>query len=232
MTTRELARKIGALEVIRVSKTNSSKQPFDFLFVIDFEATCWESADRKTKCPEIIEFPAVLYDVKNGEIVDEFQEYVMPTENPKLSDFCTQLTGIQQNQVDTGVPLSTCLFLFMKWVNEKKKLYGMEFPNSDDKAEKTCAFATWSDWDLGICFKNECNRKRLTYAKIFRKWIDIRHLYKFYFKKPFNGLSGALSELGLTFEGKEHCGLHDARNTAKLVGRMIDNGAILQLTRC
>ena len=66
----------------------------------------------------------------------------------------------------------------MKWVNEKKKLYGMEFPNSDDKAEKTCAFATWSDWDLGICFKNECNRKRLTYAKIFRKWIDIRHLYK------------------------------------------------------
>lgn len=52
-----------------------------------------------------------------------------------------------------------------------------------------------------------------------------------YFRRPFTGLNGALSELGLTFEGTEHCGLHDARNTARLIGKMIENGVMLQLTR-
>ena len=31
----------------------------------------------------------------------------MPTENPRLSEFCTELTGISQDTVDNGIPLST-----------------------------------------------------------------------------------------------------------------------------
>jgi inhibitor of KinA sporulation pathway (predicted exonuclease) len=29
----------------------------------------------------------------------------MPTENPRLTEFCTQLTGISQQTVDDGMPL-------------------------------------------------------------------------------------------------------------------------------
>lgn len=67
-------------------------QLYDYLLVLDFEATCW-NVPRKNSA-EIIEFPVVLYDVRNNEIVAEFQQYVTPLENPKLSDFCIELTGI------------------------------------------------------------------------------------------------------------------------------------------
>ena len=103
--TLELARRLGAVRTKRiVSAANNrsndkdpannagSKQPFDYLIVIDFESTCWE---RKSGAPpsEIIEFPAVMIDTAKGDVVDEFHTYVMPTENPKLSEFCTSLTG-------------------------------------------------------------------------------------------------------------------------------------------
>ena len=44
----------------------------------------------------VVEFPAVLLDTSSGEIHDEFHRYVQPTENPRLSSFCTHLTGITQ----------------------------------------------------------------------------------------------------------------------------------------
>lgn len=61
-----------------------------------------------------VEFPAVLLDLQTGKIIDEFQQFVLPRENPKLSDFCKTLTGISQvNNVrytDCGphVTLSSC----------------------------------------------------------------------------------------------------------------------------
>ncbi|RZC40293.1 RNase T domain containing protein, partial [Asbolus verrucosus] len=230
-----LFRKLGAVEVIYINEKTSTiqciNQPFDYLLVLDFEATCWSVSDTKKSHSEIIEFPVVLYDVKNDEIIDEFQQYVMPTENPKLSDFCISLTGIQQNQVDNGIPLPTCLLLFMRWITDKMKMYNMDFPNSDTRDKKKCVFATWSDWDLGICLKNECTRKRINYHDMFRKWINIKTLFKLHYQKSFSGLSGALSEVGLQFEGNQHCGLHDARNTAKLAGKMIAHGVKLQITR-
>jgi ERI1 exoribonuclease 2 len=64
--------------------------------------------DRRLKnpSPEVIEFPAVLFDANAGSVPDDplavFHEYVMPTEEPVLSKFCTELTGIRQEQVDAG----------------------------------------------------------------------------------------------------------------------------------
>ena len=43
-----------------------------------------------------VEFPAVLLDLQTGKILDEFQQYVLPRDHPKLSDFCKHLTGISQ----------------------------------------------------------------------------------------------------------------------------------------
>lgn len=71
-------------------------QLYDFVIVIDFESTCWDSKNQSSKwqnLPEIIEFPAVLLNVKTGLIEDQFHHYVMPVENPILSEFCVKLTG-------------------------------------------------------------------------------------------------------------------------------------------
>ena len=51
-----------------------------------------------------VEFPAVLLNTRNGKIESEFHYYVQPNESPILSDFCKELTGIQQ--------VLYCTFLF------------------------------------------------------------------------------------------------------------------------
>lgn len=84
------------VEKIRVNEENIAEyntQTFDFLYVLDFEATCWATHDSNRRPPEIIEFSVVLYDVKQNRIVSEFQQYVMPTEVPILSEFCKGFLG-------------------------------------------------------------------------------------------------------------------------------------------
>ena len=44
----------------------------------------------------LVEFPAVLLNTSSGEIESEFRHYVQPQEQPTLSAFCTELTGITQ----------------------------------------------------------------------------------------------------------------------------------------
>ena len=43
-----------------------------------------------------VEFPAILFDLKERRSVSEFHEYVRPTVDRELSPFCKSLTGISQ----------------------------------------------------------------------------------------------------------------------------------------
>ena len=68
--------------------------PFDYICVYDFECQCTENNNPPLKFNEIIEFPVVVVDVKQQKIVAEFHTYVKPVVEPKLTPFCTELTGI------------------------------------------------------------------------------------------------------------------------------------------
>ncbi|KAF7278274.1 hypothetical protein GWI33_008630 [Rhynchophorus ferrugineus] len=94
---------------------------------------------------------------------------------------------------------------------------------------KSGIFAIWSDWDLKQCLTVECKRKNIYRDLIFRRWINIRKL--FISQTNFRGgLLQALRHVGLSFEGQQHCGLHDARNTARLVGLLLTRGMKLRVT--
>ncbi|KAK4326387.1 hypothetical protein Pmani_003103 [Petrolisthes manimaculis] len=232
MATKRLAKKHGLVQKRRIEHplcpgTGQAKQEFDYLLVLDFESTCWEIKCHTPK-PEIIEFPAVLLDLQTGEILAEFQQYVMPVEKPILSSFCTALTGITQRQVEAGVPLGTCLVLFSRWIRELCKQYHMTF--STTLPGKRVTTATWSDWDLGICLHQECLRKQLKKPDFFNIWLDVRLSYKNFYRRSPKGLAGALQDLGMVFKGREHSGIVDARNTAILISRMVCDGCILTVT--
>lgn len=55
----------------RVHPPEGNKTPYDYLLVIDFEATCEEDVENYTH--EIIEFPAILVDVQQNKIVSAQQ---------------------------------------------------------------------------------------------------------------------------------------------------------------
>ncbi|XP_009868413.1 PREDICTED: ERI1 exoribonuclease 2, partial [Apaloderma vittatum] len=181
------------------------------------------------------EFPAVLLNAATGEIESEFHTYVQPQEHPILSEFCTELTGITQNQVDEGVPLNICLSLFLKWIRkiqkEKKIVFNTDMPSNSTSEAKACTFVTWTDWDLGVCLHYECKRKQLRKPDILNSWIDLKATYRVFYNRKPKGLNGALQDLGIAFEGREHSGLDDSRNTARLAWRLICDGCVLRVTK-
>jgi ERI1 exoribonuclease 3 len=62
------------------------------LLILDFEATCGDTIYNQ----EIIEFPILLYNIKDNKVLATFHEYIRPVTNPTLTEFCTTLTGITQ----------------------------------------------------------------------------------------------------------------------------------------
>ena len=76
-------------------KGEYQRQKYDYLLVLDFEATCNKASMLKPQ--EIIEFPCALINTKKSfDVVSIFHEYVRPVHHPTLTTFCTELTGITQ----------------------------------------------------------------------------------------------------------------------------------------
>ncbi|KAH7542174.1 hypothetical protein FEM48_Zijuj02G0045200 [Ziziphus jujuba var. spinosa] len=191
-------------------------QEFQYFVVIDFEATC--DKEKNPHPQEIIEFPSVLVNSMTGQLEDYFQIYVRPTHNQLLSDFCKELTGIQQTQVDKGVLLSEALFLHDKWLEEK----GIKQTNF--------AVVTWSNWDCRVMLESECRFKRIRKPPYFNRWINL----KVPFHEVFGGVKCNLKEAvqlaGLAWEGRAHCGLDDAKNTARLLAHLMHQGFRFTIT--
>ena len=51
----------------------------------------------------------MLIDTHEVKEIDVFHQYVKPKLNPKLSEFCTELTGIVQDTVDKGKSIEEAL---------------------------------------------------------------------------------------------------------------------------
>lgn len=191
---------------------------YDYICVVDFEATCEENNPRNF-IHEIIEFPIVLIDTHTLEIVDSFQEYVKPQLNPKLSDFCVELTGITQEMVDKADPFPRVLRRVVDWLQEKE--LGTKYKYT---------LLTDGSWDMSKFLHTQCRLSRLRYPPFARNWINIRKSYGNYYKVARNQtrLNCMLENLGMRYEGRPHCGLDDSRNIARVAIRMLKDGCRLR----
>ncbi|XP_055643745.1 ERI1 exoribonuclease 2 [Toxorhynchites rutilus septentrionalis] len=206
---------------------------FSYIIALDFEATCWPGSPRQFKSSqEIIEFPAVLVNLKSGKIESEFHYYIKPTEIPQLSEFCLKLTGIRQQVVDAGISLNTCLTLFDQWLKRILSEKNLVLPKTDPSNPKgSVAFATWTDWDLSTYLKDECSRKGIQRQNYFNRWIDIRRIYGECYNRRSGNFIQSLNQLGIAFQGKQHSGIDDARNLSEMIARMARDGAKFYITK-
>lgn len=192
------------------------QQLFDYIVVVDVEATCKEG--RGSYPNEVIEIPGVLIDVRKG-LVDRqrsFHTYVKPWRNPILSEFCTTLTGITQEQVDSAPGITEAIQMFVKWWEE-----------TIPKGAKA-VFAADGPWDFKQFFyENHVLRDHVSLPTIFYEYIDIRTT----FARAFNGgtpikLDAMLHRMNLRFEGRPHNGFDDATNIARLAVAMMKVGCV------
>lgn len=205
------------LSKAKVSCCKNSTKHYDYFCVIDFEATCEQNHFSDYK-HEIIEFPAVLVDTRTLETVDEFHEYCRPQVHPKLSSFCTELTGITQSQVDGALLFHEVLKKFEAWL-EKNKL----------GTDHAFAVVTDGPWDMGRFLNIQCQLSQLRFPRYAKKWVNIRKTYSNFYQCKRMSLQNMLELLGLTFVGRPHCGIDDARNITQILLHLIKDGAEIRV---
>lgn len=173
------------------------------MLIIDLEATCddkptWNRADM-----EIIQIGAVIVDPA-GQTIKTYNAFAKPSIHPVLTDFCKNLTGITQEQIDTARPLKAVLRDFNEWAAMNENFFGGYW-------------GSWGAYDLKQ-FMRDAERQRVDMfdlLEIYRHhnlkqlWADARR------QRPC-GLGKALDIEGLKFDGRAHNGLDDARNIARL----------------
>lgn len=169
--------------------------------------------------------------MQTHKIEDEFHTYIRPTERPKLSPFCTELTGITQETVDAGCSIKNALAKFQVWLVDTLQKHDLVLPKfNEDDINGTVAFVTWGDWDLGTCLKREFSRKAIKKPVFFNHWVDMRALYLKHYKYRPRNFTDSLTHLNMEFKGRAHSGIDDARNLAYLCGRMAKDGHLITTT--
>ena len=177
-----------------------------YLVILDLEATCGNVITQ-----EIIEFSTVLVDIGYKKKIAEFQQYVKPVNEPILTTFCKDLTGITQHNIDNGIHIIDTFRLFEKWLDN----YNLK----DNYIIMTCG-----DWDIGEMIITQCEKYDIDLPTFCYKWMNIQVEFEKTYMMKKHGMMKMLKYLNIKHTGKHHSGLDDCRNIANILIRMLDDG--------
>jgi inhibitor of KinA sporulation pathway (predicted exonuclease) len=171
--------------------------------VLDLEATCWQKGTRPDRM-ETIEIGAVRLDPDTFlPQEDTFSRFVRPTVEPELSEFCTELTGITQTDVNSAGTFPEVFRDFMAWLGE---------------AEIT--LCTWGAYDVGQ-LKVDCRRHGISFPDRFENYINLKKRFAASHDIKPCGMKHALRILNIPLEGRHHRGIDDAKNIAKIAADLL-----------
>lgn len=170
------------------------------LNVVDVEATCWDGRVPPGEVNEIIEIGLTVVDLEARERVGRHRILVRPGRST-VSAFCTELTGLTQWEVDTGLSFADACALL-----------------ADEHGAGERAWASWGDYDRKQ-FTRQCRDNGVTYPFGFgERHTNAKAVFADAYglrKRP--GMAKALELAGMPLEGRHHRGEDDAWNIAALV---------------
>jgi 3'-5' exoribonuclease 1 len=172
--------------------------------ILDLEATCWEKGTSPSRM-ETIEFGAVRLECGSWRAIDEFSSFVKPVEEPLLSDYCRKLTGIRQSDVDCARTFPVVLSKFLDWIGREPIVL--------------CSWGAYDPRQLEV----DCRRHRITFPDLFRIQRNLKKEFAGWRGIKPCGMKRALAILEIPLEGSHHRGIDDARNIAKIAGRLFDS---------
>jgi len=172
----------------------------DCIILVDLESTCDTGGRMAVNEMELIEIGAVKVRLEDGEILSTFRSFVRPLNHPKLSEFCKQLTGIRQREIDDAEPFSHVLNEFQSWLNHP-----------------FWTWASWGDFDRTLLHRE---LERVGEDSLFADHLNLKALAKDAWSLNKTGLKEVLHQHGLLLIGTHHRALDDARSMAQLVPMM------------
>ncbi|MDD0998001.1 exonuclease domain-containing protein [Pseudomonas sp. TNT2022 ID1044] len=186
--------------------------PYRYLYCVDLEATCDEVGESESPRPlavvpeqmETIEIGLVVIDLETLEVVDDFQRFVRPLINPVLTDFCKQLTSIQQADVDSAHTYAE--------VGQEFGAFIARYPDA--------AWASWGDYDAR---QVERDAGLATCPSLLAglQHFNVRKWHKGLYDDQPKNLKQTVESLGLVWHGTYHRGIDDARNVASIIKEIL-----------
>ncbi|BAU28638.1 sporulation inhibitor KapD [Aneurinibacillus soli] len=171
---------------------------------LDFEFTTFEKKEApRGFFHEVIEAGIIV--VKDWEIIDTYSSLVSPVFFPELGEKCRKLTGITQDDVQSGIPFDHMI---------------MELLTRYEPAGTT--LVTWGDLDIKGLRRNCREHKvKFPFSVMLDDWLDLSKAYQFYYgHKDTPGLWAALTKYGLADKAQAHRALDDAVATFKVMQQM------------
>jgi inhibitor of KinA sporulation pathway (predicted exonuclease) len=177
----------------------------DRVLVIDLEATCWEGGPPEGQESEIIEIGLCVLDLVDLRRLEKRIFLVRP-ERSEVSDFCTLLTTLTQEDVSAGIPLADACAALAREYQAGRRLW-----------------ASYGDYDR-LQFERECRSKGGIYP-FGSGHLNVKTLFGLMHGLPREvPLNEAMEMLGLPMEGTHHRGGDDAWNIAAVLIHLVRTG--------
>lgn len=191
------------------------------IFVVDVEATCWESdpdlADgefQNGQPNEVIEIGVAALDMKTRGVFQRASIVVKPRYT-KVSKFCTQLTGWTQEEVDKGMHIVDALAYFREHFKVTKNHVWCSYGEYDRHKLSSQTGEPGLLNLYGIAPKDNVFDQMRAHYNI-KTLMALKHNLK-----RELGMAKALAYYGLPLEGKHHNGMDDACNIAKITSKVL-----------
>lgn len=170
------------------------------IVVIDLECTCWNFKEEG-QVQEVIEIGVCVLNAQTGEIRKPRSLLVKP-QFGQVSEFCTRLTSLTQQDVEAGMHFSEAVRILQKeYLTRHRPL---------------AAFGR--DWRM---LHRDCALHGLP-SPLNASLINIASIARLRMQSQTEvGLKAACQHLNLEFEGQHHRGLDDAMMAAKILRELL-----------
>lgn len=187
------------------------------IFVVDIEATCWRTPEEQGDLPnEVIEIGICELRTKSREIVNK-RSFVVRPEVTRVNEFCTELTGWTQDQIDAqGKPIADVLLDIDREMGTSRHHVWCSYGEYDRVKLSSDPYERGGLYSLyGI------TRAQNPFAYM-RAHYNIKTLMALKERLPKElGMARALQFYGLELLGRHHNGADDAFNIARIADRVL-----------
>ena len=186
---------------------NSSILLTHLIACVDLEATCCDDDSFPRSEMEIIEFGCTVVDPQDDyKVVATYNTFVRPVVHPTLTDFCKNLTTINQSDVDGADT----------WIDVSRDIESF-FDDLEAHEQRPIAWTSWGDYDRNQISK-ECRRWYIASEPMPELHFNLKRLDAAWRNTTKeHGLRGTIQRLGLTFPGTLHRASDDAAAVAMVL---------------
>lgn len=75
----------------------------------------------------------------------------------------------------------------------------------------------------------QCDLSEIPYPEYAKRWVNLSKSFSNFYKTHRMNLANMLNTLGLTFSGRQHRGIDDAKNIARIAIQLLQDGCDMQV---